>query len=73
MSDLERHIERLSMLMNEMAEDDIDPMDAIFSIVLEYAEDELYDDEDKTLKIEYDDKILVISIEPLPDPAERLH
>lgn len=73
MSDLERHIERLSMLMNEMAEDDIDPMDAIFSIVLEYAEDELYDDEDKTLKIEYDDKILVISIELLPEPTERLH
>lgn len=73
MSDLERHIERLSMLMNEMAEDDVDPMDAIFSIVLEYAEDELYDDEDKRLKIEYDDKILVIGIEPLPEPTERLH
>ena len=73
MSDIEKHIERLSMLMNQMAEDDLDPMDAIFGVVLEYAEDLLFEDKDKTLRIEYDDKILVIGIEQLNESSERLH
>ncbi|EGT5705091.1 hypothetical protein ACI5DH_000111 [Cronobacter turicensis] len=74
MSSAQEYYDRLNDLMEDMASDEVDPMDLIFSIVMEYSEELLESEEDKTLKIEYDDKLLVITIEPVDGTnTARLH
>ncbi|ELY2818866.1 hypothetical protein SMC58_002760 [Cronobacter dublinensis] len=74
MSSAQEYYDRLNDLMEDMASDEVDPMDLIFSIVMEYSEGLLESEDDKTLKIEYDDKLLVITIEPVDGTnTARLH
>ncbi|ELY5887245.1 hypothetical protein SNN87_001317 [Cronobacter sakazakii] len=74
MSSAQEYYDRLNDLMEDMASDEVDPMDLIFSIVMEYSEELLESEDDKTLKIEYDDKLLVITIEPVDGTnTARLH
>ncbi|ELY4864605.1 hypothetical protein SM107_003969 [Cronobacter sakazakii] len=74
MSSAQEYYDRLNDLMEDMASDEVDPMDLIFSIVMEYSEELLESENDKTLKIEYDDKLLVITIEPVDGTnTARLH
>ncbi|ELY4830775.1 hypothetical protein G9X52_10900 [Cronobacter sakazakii] len=74
MSSAQEYYDRLNDLMEDMASDEVDPMDLIFSIVMESSEELLESEEDKTLKIEYDDKLLVITIEPVDGTnTARLH
>lgn len=74
MSSAQEYYDRLNDLMEDMASDEVDPMDLIFSIVMESSEELLESEEDKTLKIEYDDKLLVITIEPVNGTnTARLH
>ncbi|MDK1227500.1 hypothetical protein [Cronobacter turicensis] len=74
MSSAQEYYDRLNDLMEDMASDEVDPMDLIFSIVMEYSEELLESEDDKKLKIEYDDKLLVITIEPVDGTnTARLH
>ncbi|MEE9690360.1 hypothetical protein V4833_21820 [Enterobacter sp. HK169] len=75
MSLIEDYQGRLDDLLTEASVDDIDPIDLLVNSIADYLEDELEDEEDKTLCVDFGGKSLIISIVSNDEQSvsERVH
>lgn len=71
MSDIDEYMDRLDTLLADAVSDEVDPMYLLLSACLAYLEEELSDEEDQTLAVDFGDVTVVISLEPSEDA--RLH
>lgn len=71
MSDIDKYVDRLDTLLADAVGDEVDPMYLLLSACLAYLEEELSDEEDQTLAVDFGDVTVVISLEPSEET--RLH
>ncbi|WP_038887899.1 hypothetical protein [Cronobacter dublinensis] len=71
MSDIEDYQERLDDLLADAVGEEIDPMYLLLSAALAYLEEELRDEDDQTMAVDFGGVTVVISLQPSEEA--RLH
>lgn len=71
MSDIDDYVDRLDVLLSDAVGDEVDPMYLLLSAALAYLEEELKDEEDQTLEVDFGDVTVSVSLKPSEEA--RLH